>query len=732
MLLHPATSGVESSRLRGRVKKKRARSGRIIAGMASDAFALVPLRADARGLVEECADGLGLFAKALAPLEQLGGGSELRPVCHQLMALVGTDVVVAVAGARRGAAVSAALGIDLLVDEPAAGVTVWLRHADELGYRATWSDGSESSSADESAALRRALEEIEAALREEGERGRALDEKLRVAMERVAQAQAAVTATPPTAEHAIVAVGPPAVVLARTRALLREPDALEPRRRSWLGAFLARLWTMVARLFGRAAVDNRRALAAPVDRAAAATTTTTTTTDKGLDEVSAAVRRRERKRLRDALTAALDVAEAREHELAASRARTEQLENDRGEAHRRLEHHRSECERRILMRVRELSRSDTPVELEIAAPYSPDRVVLLLRGGARDPSTDAADATVFVHGSAPYELLAQVLQLRDQRPAEVGRRLATALCSCRNQIVDLDERGRQAHEVRVGELTAQELAAPARVREREVTAAQRTVAQQVERIVDEAATELERLVEEVRRGWQARVAACEGIELLRAEVGAIEDGAAHRLSLVCDELREKMTVQFVRLVLEQSRPLRQELLRKRHEVARGRSPKVEESFDDVRLVLPASLDEAFAALRAPDLGELLTNERGLFDPLFRTVAREKRQCQSRLDARLDDIERTTARELFASAVLLSPLLLSTLGGLLDELLRAHASWIGERIEEEARADRERAAILGPALALVEPLAASEARLAALLESVSADASPPRPPTTRAE
>jgi hypothetical protein len=574
-------------------------------------------------------------------------------------------------------------------------------------------------------------------------------------MAAVAQTEAVVTTTPPTAEHAVIAVGPPAVVLARTRALLRAPESREPPLRSWVGAFFARLWAWIARLFGGAPVGGERTLAAgggararattagtaatagtaPATTAPALTATATTTTAAATAnaseraDVSAAVRRRERKRMRDALTTALDVAEAREHELAASRARVETLAADRAEAQRRLEHHRSECERRILMRVRELSRSDAPVEVEVAAPYSPDGVVLLIAGAAHDPSTDAVDATVVVQGDAPYELIARVLQIRDQRPAEVGRRLATALCSCRNQIVDLDERGRQAHRARVGELTAQQLAAPARVRERELTAAQRPVAQQLERIVDEAASELERLVEEVRRGWQARIAACDGIELLRAEVGGIEDGAAHRLSLVCDELREKMTVQFVRLVLEQSRSLRQELLRKRHEVARGRSPKVEETFDDVRLVLPASLDQAFAALRAPDLGELLANERSLFDPLFRTVAREKRQCQSRLDARLDDIERTTARELYASTASLSPLLLSTLGGLLDELLRVHASWIQERIDDEARADGERAAILAPALALVEPLAASESRLVALVESVSAGASRPRSPTT---
>src|SRR5262249_16684683 len=150
------------------------------------------------------------------------------------------------------------------------------------------------------------------------------------------------------------------------------------------------------------------------------------------------------------------------------------------------------------------------------------------------------------------------------------------------------------------------------------------VARQLSRIVDEAATELERLVEEGRRGWQTRIAPCARIELLRAEGAPIEDGAAHPMSLLWADLRGKMTGQFGRPALDASRPLRQELLRKRHEVARGLSPKVEETFDDLRLQLPASVEKAFAALRAPDLGQLLPSERGLFDPLFRTVTREKR------------------------------------------------------------------------------------------------------------
>ncbi|HEX9101651.1 MAG TPA: hypothetical protein VF997_05585, partial [Polyangia bacterium] len=199
------------------------------------------------------------------------------------------------------------------------------------------------------------------------------------------------------------------------------------------------------------------------------------------------------------------------------------------------------------------------------------------------------------------------------------------------------------------------------------------------------------------------------------EVAAIEDGAAHRLALVCDELRETMTIQFVRLVLELSRPLRDELMRKRIEVARGRSPTLEQSFDDVRVVLPASLDKTFGALATPDIGELLSGERGLFDPIFRTLAREKRGCVTRLCARLDDIERTTARDLYAAAVFVSPLLATTFKGLVAELVAAHQRWIDALVAEEELAWQKLCVRHAPALELVAPLEAAETGLAARLE-----------------
>jgi hypothetical protein len=294
--------------------------------------------------------------------------------------------------------------------------------------------------------------------------------------------------------------------------------------------------------------------------------------------------------------------------------------------------------------------------------------------------------------------------------------VATLVCSCRNVISDLERGARVGYQARMNELLARHVLAPDAVRADEHAAVQLPVARHAERIVQETATQLGQKLGEVRTGWAERIDSCAGIEQLRAEVAAIENGAAHRLSLVCDELRETMTVQFVRLVLELSRPLRQELLRKRLEVARGRSPKTEETFEDIRLAFPASLDKAFAALRTPDIGELLTIERSLFDPLFRTLGRERRDCLARLRARLDDVARTTARELYASTVFVSPLLQTTFSRLIEELLAAHERWIEARASEERQASAEQRSRLTPALELVDPLVEREKGLARLLES----------------
>jgi hypothetical protein len=312
---------------------------------------------------------------------------------------------------------------------------------------------------------------------------------------------------------------------------------------------------------------------------------------------------------------------------------------------------------------------------------------------------------------------ARVVQLRVRHPIELAHRLCQALSSCRSQILALERRAHEERDQRLKALAA--IAATQTLRQREEAAAQRPVVRHAQTIVDEAANQLERLLAEVRTAWEARIAACTAIEQLRTEVAAIEDGAAHRLSLVCDQLRETMTLQFVRLVLELARRLRQDLMARRREVARDRSPAVEEAFEDVRLVLPASLDEAFRALQAPDVGRLLTTERTLLDPIFRTLAREKRDCVARLRARLDDIQGNTTRELYASAVFLSPLLIASFGRIVDEQLTAHQRWIETAVAEAQAAFEAVTRKQRPALDLVPPLADLEAALRARRGTIEA-------------
>jgi hypothetical protein len=118
------------------------------------------------------------------------------------------------------------------------------------------------------------------------------------------------------------------------------------------------------------------------------------------------------------------------------------------------------------------------------------------------------------------------------------------------------------------------------------------------------------------------------------------------------------------------------------------------------------------------LGALLNEQHGLLDPLFRTrtLARDKRDCMARLGARLDEIERTTTRELFAAAVYLCPLLIDALSHVLGEVLAGHGRWIEERIAyEQVRYEEQHATYL-PALALVTTLEQTEARLTARLEA----------------
>jgi hypothetical protein len=454
---------------------------------------------------------------------------------------------------------------------------------------------------------------------------------------------------------------------------------------------VAWLWSLVLRLFGRAPP----ALPSPA-----------------LDELTAARERREleRRETEQAAAALTDV-------LGAQQRRLVTLGDERIARRDELERHRGDRLRLTRARLIELT-ADTAtssLEVDVGCDGLPAGIALVLRSAIglwRDP----IDGSISADGANGESLRARLRRLDERRPAEVARRVAAASCSLRNRVRDLEQRARHAHDERVKELAARRVPEAAPARDEQLAAAQLPVARHAQETVDAAASQLEKLIDEVRHSWEQRIEGCLGLEQLRAEVTAIEDGAAHRLALVCDELREGVTIQFVRQVLELARPLRQDLSRRRLEVARGRSTKVEEAFEDIRFAFPTALDGVFAALRAPGVGQLMTSERGLFDSLFRTLTRAKRECVTRLAARLDDIQQTTARELFAAAVYVSPLLMATLGRLLDELLDAHERWIEARVSEEQQAYDAVRARNQRAIQLMTPLEEREATLATLLEA----------------
>ena len=626
-------------------------------------------------LDDESRAGLELLARVAPVLESLGGGADVRATCERLRPLlVRQELVVELAGARRTELVTALFSAGVLADCVAADVTVRLRRAADLTYAVRWADGRTEASSDDSAGLRAALATCERAL--DGAEAQA-----KAALAALREARQARSSAPSVAPPSVAPPSPP---------------------RSALRALLAQLLAWLRQLFARPAPA---ALPAPATAA--------------LLEPPA-----------------LDYVFELEAKLAAADARVATRTSERDRLRDQLAAYTVERRSRLVARLIELTVAPSKAEIDIGAPELPPGVVLLLRPPAGSDDREPLDATVLASSepieSAPdahpcfrlqepptrAELLRQLYYVRNQRPAVIARRVTAVLCLCRNRIVDANAAAHGAHDKHARELTACRVLDHGSLRQREEAAAQLPVARRAEQIVQDATVQLERLLDEVRVAWEARVDSCVGFEQLRAEVAAVEDGAAHRLSLVCDQLRETLTIEFVRLVLELSRPLSQELLRKRLDVARGRSPQLEQAFEDIRVALPASLDATFGALKAPNVGvgELLRGERGLLDPLFRTLGREKRECIARLGSRLDEIAASSARELFAAAVFVSPLVMTTFNGLVTELIAAHEHWVDVRSAEEERAWEQARARLAPALEWVAALERQEAKIARLLEA----------------
>jgi hypothetical protein len=720
-------------------------------------------------LLQESRAALDFLARSLASVELLGGSAEIRLYVDELTKELERDEVAAeVVDDERAAVVETLLGTSIFGSRVVASkMTIRVRAATEFTYRAVWADGrAEERPPDRTRELAAAVETAERELSAATEQARDLAEQLQDAGRVAAHARAQLAA----AEQELAALrGRPFVaasVGARPGPLAPAPSATAPpataTSRSWLYSILARalaFWAgalaFVHRLVRRRpppgegtpalplggiaraspqkvtarlpAIERRSSLRPPATVWVEATTVGTRDHEPEYDASDPAARldateRRVSDEIGLVATAAGDV-ERLETALRAAKIRAVTLAQEREQRRRELERYRDDLRSRSVARLVELTGPGAapPAELELAWPEFPLQALVILQPCDQRPPLGRVDARL--RPGPRNELFAHLERFRQERPAAIARQIAASLCICRDHILDLDRRARHAHEERESELSACRVDDVAAIRQRQRANARHPVARDAEKIVQEAADRLERHIKEVRRDWEERITSCASDEQLRAEVAAIENGAAHRLSIICDELRESMTIQFVRLALELSRPLRQELLHKRLAVARQTSPKLEETFEDIRFVLPQTVDETFSALRAPELGELMDAKRGFLDPLLRSLAREKQACIGRLAARLDEMERTTARQLFAAAVFLSPLLLTTFDGITDELIAAHERWIDGRVAEE-RLAYERAQVRNqPALDLLAPVEKMEAGLFRLLERFAKSVTP---------
>ena len=648
-------------------------------------------------LADESRSALEVLSHAVDTL----GAADLRAQHEKLArALTRDDIVVQLEGPARAGALGVLTQVDLITPTLASGVSLAIR-AGEMDYHARFANGREEQAPADDPSLAAAMADVERAIAFDTAKTHRLSAQLQAAAREAAHARAhlAVVERDLTALRQPESSTEPIVV---TSALIKK--ATPPRRSLW-----ARIVAFFRRLFGRKPspppalpasaplpVSEVSAEFPPQDEETlvAGSARGIQTLEQRVAEEEAAV----------APTAeAVAQLEGRVREL---KARLVDLGSERVRLRKELTAHHEERRRQLGERIRELLQEPN-VTLDVRAPGVPEGVTLRLG--------DAPDADLMIRVDDPAaDLGARLRELRAHRAAELARLLTATLCGCRNRILDLDRRTRAQHEERLAELGARRLP-PAEAR-RHQEEAQLAMGRHAEQIIAGAVAQLERMLKEVRAAWHERIEGCRGSEQLRAEVGAIETGAAYRLQLVCDELREKITLGAVRVVLELSRPLRQELARKRLEVARGRSVDVPESFENVRLQLPEAMEATFGALTTPELGELLATERGLLDPLFRTLAREKRQCQAKLGARLDDIERQTVRELYAAAVYLSPLLLSTFDRVVEELLALHEGWVEASVSDENRAHEIELERQAPARAMIEMLEQKEQTLGRLLEA----------------
>jgi hypothetical protein len=696
--------------------------------------------AESRGAIE-------LLSRVLAPLDELGVAAEIRPQLEQLrQELERDEPAIEIAGDRRAQILETLLGEEGF---SAVCVTVRARLGPEIGYRARWLDGRvEEAPPSRLRQLDDGLGAIENEIGAVTEEARELAEQLQGAGRLAAHARAQLAAAEAQWKAA----------LARGPAKEPPPEVappLPPARASWW-SWWTRFLALLVALFGR----GRRSLSAPaaprvatvsespateVPVMAAGPLRLPTSEPRGsgsqwmeptsvgtfesqevrLDASGAAAALERRVSDEQQLVQRAKEAEARlEMRLAENKARLVILGNDREERRRARKAQRCEHRARVLARLVEICRPDGAAEIDLVGPELPPGVQLVLSPGPRDPIdvrillgeatfSDRRLTVVVPVGSSPDELYAQIEQLRQLQPIDVARRLAASLRRCRGNVVDFDRHARHAHLERERELTASRI--DTTLFGDHMSRAGAELPREVERLLGESTRRWNQLLDEVERDWKQRTASCGGLEQLRAEVMAIEEGSAHRLSIARDELRDALTIELVRLVLQRMHPLRQLLHDRRIAVARepGASPSLDETHDEIRIALPSAVKHALEALPVPELTALMSPP-GLLSP-FRTLAREKKGCIGRLETQLGEIRRV-GNDALVGGLSIEPLVAGTLQRGAKELCAAHERWLDARLADEASAWQKLVQPLDLALELKPEL---ERMAAALLGRVEA-------------
>ena len=454
-----------------------------------------------------------------------------------------------------------------------------------------------------------------------------------------------------------------------------------------------------------------------------------------------------------------------EQSLAEARARVEQavarIERVRTEG-AKYEQERAES---YVRELRELTDADARganvVELSVAfpTPYLPAGVALV---DAAEPP-EQADGCIVVAGEespppellsrlgrallpakphvvrAPSELAAALDRVRAARPVVAGVRAAAAVRRCIARVADESARAEAVCEKRIAALEGQRIPRPADFRVRQML--------RMRKAIDDAAREVEEGtlarwqadVARTKQDWRAGLEACADRKAMEAFVRTINQSAPAHLQALVDAAGQHAIGELQRA----SETLQEwflEEIHARYQVTRrieqGDAPAavVGEALDVAplgRAPLESALDRfergrvgiglggaaagaAVGTLIVPGIGTAIGAFLGVFAGFLKGLDSLKKECATRLDECLDDVERSVAAQIVGRASSFAEALRASLDEAFDRAIERLEESITRLMALERRvldAERKRRDDLSRLRELLEEHAGRFARLA---------------------